>query len=172
MSLSRAGLGALLEGLAALPDYGEPIDQLAHALQTAGHAIAAGADDELVLASALHDVGRTAEVSTKFPQLAHEHAAAEFLMPTLGKRAVWLIRKHVDAKRYLVHTEPYAGSLSTRATATLAEQGGAMTAAEAATFIAHPWAEDALALRRWDDAAKVPHAPVPSIVEIVARYHR
>ena len=44
-----------------------------------------------------------------------------------------------------------------------------MTADEAIAFIGHEWADDAVALRRWDDAAKVAHAPAPSIDEVLLR---
>jgi predicted HD phosphohydrolase len=39
---------------------GEAVDELTHALQTANLAQAAGADDELITAAALHDSGRLA----------------------------------------------------------------------------------------------------------------
>jgi len=38
-----------------------------------------------------------------------------------------------------------------------------MTAAEAALFLAGPCAREAVALRRWDDAAKIPGLPVPEL---------
>lgn len=53
----------LLEELAGLPYAGEAVDQLAHARQCPGHAVEAGADDELVVASLFHDVGRARPVS-------------------------------------------------------------------------------------------------------------
>jgi predicted HD phosphohydrolase len=37
----------------------------------------------------------------------------------------------------------------------LGRQGGAMTAEEVADFLAQPWAEDAVTLRRADDSGKV-----------------
>jgi predicted HD phosphohydrolase len=43
---------------------------------------------------------------------------------------------------------------------------------EVAEFAAHPLAADAVALRRWDDAAKDPDAPVlsmPALLEAHAR---
>jgi len=40
-------------------------------------------------------------------------------------------------------------------------QGGPMTAGEAREFEALPYAADAVAVRRWDDQAKDPAAPVP-----------
>jgi predicted HD phosphohydrolase len=47
--VTAAALCAVLGRLSALPLMGEAVDQLAHAMQTAGRAIAAGADDELVV---------------------------------------------------------------------------------------------------------------------------
>jgi gamma-butyrobetaine dioxygenase len=40
-----------------------------------------------------------------------------------------------------------------------------MTDAEAAAFTAAPYAADAVAVRRWDDAAKDPAADVPGFDE-------
>jgi hypothetical protein len=51
--LSSNELAGLIEGLAGLPYGGEAADQRRHALQCAGHAVAAGSYDELVLAAAL-----------------------------------------------------------------------------------------------------------------------
>jgi predicted HD phosphohydrolase len=47
-----------------------------------------------------------------------------------------------------------------------------MTDAEAEAFAAHPWARDAVRLRRWDDAAKVPGGPAPSLDELLPQYRR
>jgi gamma-butyrobetaine dioxygenase len=44
---------------------------------------------------------------------------------------------------------------------TLSVQGGPMTDAEAREFAAHPYAADAVAVRRWDDQAKDPATVVP-----------
>ena len=169
--MSHVNLRKLLESLGTMPAMDEEVDQLAHALQTAGNAIAAGADDELVLASALHDVGRSPLVA-RFFDLPHEDAAAEFLKRFMPGRVVWLVRAHVDAKRYLVHAENWDKALSVRSKETLLAQGGGMDSAEAEKFLEHPWAQDAIKLRRWDDAAKVPGAETPSIDDILARYAR
>jgi predicted HD phosphohydrolase len=167
--MKHATLRKLFESLAALPPMGEPIDQLSHALQSAGNAIAAGADDELILASALHDIGRSPLVVAGHP-LPHEDAAAEFLRRFMPARVVWLVRAHVDAKRYLAFAENWDKALSEGSKRSLIKQGGAMTEDEAARFLEHPWAQDAIALRRWDDAAKVPGAPAPTIGEVMKRY--
>ncbi|MCP2354614.1 putative HD phosphohydrolase [Nonomuraea thailandensis] len=60
-----------------------------HALQAAAHAVAAGADDELVLAAAFHDVGRAREVATRYRGLPHEQAGAAFARDHLTRRSVW-----------------------------------------------------------------------------------
>jgi predicted HD phosphohydrolase len=63
---------------------------------------------------------------------------------------------HADAKRYLCATEPaYFDHLSPVSQRTLRMQGGIMPAEAVARFAAHPWLRDAVALRRWDDLAKV-----------------
>jgi gamma-butyrobetaine dioxygenase len=69
----------------------------------------------------------------------------------------WCVRVHADAKRYLCATEPgYYDRLSAASRHTFRLQGGVMRADEVARLAAHPWLRDALALRRWDDQAKVP----------------
>jgi gamma-butyrobetaine dioxygenase len=72
----------------------------------------------------------------------------------------------VAAKRYLCAAEPgYLALLSSASVYTLSLQGGPMTDAEAAAFAAAPYAADAVAVRRWDDAAKDPAADVPGFDE-------
>jgi predicted HD phosphohydrolase len=166
-------LCGLLPRLAALPPMGEPVDQLAHALQTAGQAIDAGADDDLVLAAALHDLARLPELAARHPGLPHEEAAARLCAPLLGERVAWLVGAHVLAKRVLVATEPaHAAVLSATSTRSLRAQGGAAAAAELRRFGEHPWSEDALRLRRWDDAAKVPGAAAPEPGDLLDRMRR
>ena len=47
-------------------------------------------------------------------------------------------------------------------------QGGPMSAREMEQFRAAPFFQDALLLRRWDDAAKVPGLVVPSLANYVS----
>ena len=162
-------LADVIASLRGIPELGEAVDQLAHALQTAALAIAAGADDDLVLAAALHDIGRAPDVSRRYRGLPHEASGAAFVAEFASARASWLVGAHVNAKRALVAQESYAELLSPVSAMSLIAQGGPMEAREVAAFNAQPWAADAIALRRWDDAAKRPGAPTPSIAEIVAR---
>ena len=60
------------------------------------------------------------------------------------------------AKRYLCAVEAeYRDGLSAGSVASLERQGGPFTAAEVAAFEANPGWRSAVALRRWDDEAKV-----------------
>lgn len=153
-----AEVAEALRALRGVVDEPEPVDELDHALQAAGLALADGADDELVAAALLHDIGRSPGLADA--DRPHEAVAAEWLAPRLGKRVAWLAGAHVAAKRHLVATEP----------------GYALTPASAASLLrqdvdvphAHPWWADAVRLRRWDDRAKVPGAPAPTLEEALA----
>jgi [1-hydroxy-2-(trimethylamino)ethyl]phosphonate dioxygenase len=148
----------LLDLLATLAEhsYGERIDMLAHALQTAACARRDGATDHLVLAALLHDVGHVLGDAGEWGLPDHAEVGARALQAWLPEALVAPVRLHVAAKRYLVATDPaYTDVLSPASIATLAQQGGAMDAAEAAAFAAGAHAGDAIALRRWDDAGKV-----------------
>jgi gamma-butyrobetaine dioxygenase len=161
-------LRELIDGLAEVPYGGEAVDERAHALQCAWYALRDGADDDLVLAALLHDAGRAVD-----PGIDHERSGEELGRRLVGERAGWLIGSHAQAKRYLVAVEPeYAGTLSPASAASLRVQGGPMTPTEAARFAAHPWAADAVRLRRWDDLAKVPRGPEADLDDLVERYRR
>jgi predicted HD phosphohydrolase len=174
MMLSSDELVELIEGLAKLPYGGEAVDQRTHALQCAGHAVAAGSDDELVLAAALHDIGYSEPVRAEFPGLPHEQAGAAFARDRVGEEVAWLISQHVPAKRYLVAVdEAYFGQLSQASVRSLERQGGPMSEAEVAEFRSHPRAQDAVALRRWDEAAKdaaEAGLPMAELLRIFDRY--
>ena len=79
----------LLRSLAGIRD-GFAVDQLTHSLQTATRAERAGADEELVVAALLHDVGKAVTV--------HNHAAiaAEVLRPYVRADVYDVIRVHQD----------------------------------------------------------------------------
>ena len=163
---------------AAAREYGgEPVSELAHSLQCAELAAAAGADEDLVLACLLHDVGRFAVDQSEIrdrPLLTdpsrggvpiadrargHHDVGAELIEPYVSARVSWLVRMHADAKRYLCTVEPeYRASLTPTSVYTLELQGGLMSAEAVRAVGTHPWLADALALRRWDDRAKVPGA--------------
>jgi predicted HD phosphohydrolase len=92
------------------------------------------------------------------PGCAAEHGeiAGRYVEPLLGPRVARLVVLHVPAKRYLVTTEPeYAQSLSDGSTLSLGMQGGDLDAHERALLEREPHLEDALVLRRADEAAKI-----------------
>lgn len=156
---------------------GEVVSELEHALQCAELARESAADEELQLACLLHDVGRyaidqalvadTLEATRVGPSArGHHEVGADLLAPWVPERVVWCVRMHADAKRYLCATEPgYFDRLSPGSRHTLRLQGGIMTADDAARFARHRWVNDAVALRRWDDEAKVVGKPTRSLDE-------
>jgi phosphonate degradation associated HDIG domain protein len=154
---------------------GEPVTQLQHALQTAMLAEESGADDELVTACLLHDLGHLLQELGETPTLRgvddlHQYAALPFLRGLFGERVLGAIRLHVDAKRYLCATRPaYQAALSDDSKRSLLLQGGVFSEAQAEAFIAQPGAHDAVRLRIWDDLAKAADAPTPPFAHFIAR---
>lgn len=156
---TRAVLHRDLLALAELPDGGEAVGQLAHALQAATLAHSDGAGPVLVAAALLHDVGRLPHLCAAAPDLPHEAVGAAYVARWVGDDAAWLVGAHVMAKRALVATDPdYRAGLSATSVRTLAEQGGPAVDAELAEFLRDPRAADAMRVRRWDDLAKAPAA--------------
>ncbi|CAN5410440.1 HD domain-containing protein [soil metagenome] len=154
---------AVLASLSGVWDE-ESVDELDHALQAAACAIADGADDELVLASALHDVAHSPLVAAP-ANAGHDETAREWLTVRFGERVGWLAGAHVAAKRYLVATEPgYGDALSETSVTSLQAQGGAGVDP---AVVGHPWWTDAVRLRRYDDAAKDPLAQGATIDDIL-----
>ncbi len=157
---------------------GEPVTQLEHALQSAALAEAEGADDELVTAALLHDLGHLLQELGETPSLrgvddVHQYAALPFLRGLFGERVLGGIRLHVDAKRYLCATRPdYHDALSEDSKRSLKLQGGVFDAAQAQAFIAQPGAPDAVRLRLWDDRAKLAGLATPPLSHYLARARR
>ena len=157
---------------------GEPVTQLQHALQTASMAEAAGADDELVTAALLHDLGHMLNDQGATPTLhgvddTHQYFAIPFLRGVFSERVLEAIRLHVDAKRYLCSVQPdYHAELSEDSKRSLVLQGGVFNVSTAAQFIARNGAAEAVQLRLWDDLAKAPDcvtAPLAHFLERAAR---
>ena len=153
---------------------GEPVTQLEHALQTAALAEGDGADDQLITASLLHDLGHLLQDLGETPTLrgvddVHQFAALPFLRGLFGERVLGGIRLHVDAKRWLCFSRPgYRAALSADSQRSLTLQGGVFDAAQAAAFIAQPGAQDAVRLRLWDDLAKTAGAATPPLSHYLA----
>ncbi len=79
----------MLRGLAGIVD-GFSVDQQEHALQTATRAEQAGADEEVIVASLLHDVGKLISVPN------HPKIAAEILRPYVRHDVYCMVAHHQD----------------------------------------------------------------------------
>jgi phosphonate degradation associated HDIG domain protein len=141
--------------------YGESISVTEHSLQTAHFAMHEAASPALILAALLHDVGHLIdEVPRDIAQWSrdaqHERLGSRWLARRFPPEVFEPVRLHVSAKRYLLATDPgYFTQLSPASVVTLKLQGGPMTADEVAAFETEAFHEDAVRLRRWDDAGKV-----------------
>jgi predicted HD phosphohydrolase len=137
---------------------GETVDLWEHQLQTAAGLERLGADEELIVAGLLHDLG-----DGRVAEAAHAPWAAALVRPLFGERVAWLIGAHADAKRYLCTTDPaYWETLSPLSKQTLIAQGSLMSADEVEQFRANPLYQEAVLLRRCDDAGKDPTHQVQS----------
>ncbi|HUD51097.1 phosphonate degradation HD-domain oxygenase, partial [Parvibaculum sp.] len=169
----RTSLFAELEDIyvhRAHRQYGlEDISQLQHALQAAALAEAQGEPPAFVLAALLHDVGHMIHKLGENPagqgiDDRHEILGAKWLAKRMPKAVSEPVRLHVEAKRYLCAVDPdYMAQLAPDSVLSLKLQGGPMNAEEAARFRDLPFAEDALRLRRLDEAAKDPHVETPPV---------
>lgn len=157
---------------------GEPVTQLEHALQCATLAEGEGADDELVTAALLHDLGHLTQDLGESPTLRgiddrHQHVALPHLKGLFSARVLVAIGLHVDAKRYLCATRPgYHEALSDDSKRSLVLQGGVFDDQQAADFIAHAGAADAVRVRVWDDLAKSPSMVTPGLAHFLERARR
>ena len=143
--------------------YAEQVSMEQHALQAAALARASGAQDALVLASLLHDVGHfLAQPDSEFGVTDHGTTGGAWLAERFVPAVSEPVRLHVAAKRFRCFVDPaYEEQLSPASVGTLRLQGGAMSAAEAREFEAEPFAQDALALRSFDDGGKVAGLDIP-----------
>jgi phosphonate degradation associated HDIG domain protein len=178
MALALADIETLFARHGGARYSGEPVTQLEHALQTAWLAEQAGADDELVTAALLHDLGHLLNDQGETPTLRgiddlHQYCALPFLRGVFSERVLCAIQWHVDAKRYLCATRPaYWASLSEDSKRSLELQGGVFSEDQAESFIGRTHATDAVRLRLWDDLAKAPQLSTPTLAHYLLRAQR
>lgn len=151
----------------------ESVSATAHALQCAQLAEWAHADQHLVAAAFLHDVGHflAAEAVGRNDRLddVHEQLAVPLLASSFGPEVVEPIRLHVEAKRYLVSVDAeYFVGLSPASVHSLGLQGGPMSRQACEAFEQLPHARAAVQLRRWDDMAKTPGRATPPLAYYLA----
>lgn len=94
---------------------GYPISRLGHSLQVATRALRDGADDELLVAALIHDIG------DELAPYNHTEIAAAIIRPYVRAEVTWIVEKHgLFQNFYYVH-----------------HFGGNRNARE--EFIDHPW---------------------------------
>lgn len=154
-------IGDIIERRGAESYLGEAVTMSEHMLQGAQLAEQAGADEEIIAAALLHDIGH---YTNEFPEDAqergidnhHDEAGARVLERFFPAIVTDCVRHHVAAKRYLCATDPdYFGKLSEASVLTLGLQGGPMSKAEVAEFSANPNLDAIIQVRYWDDEGKV-----------------
>ena len=118
-----------LRGLAgSLAGY--KVDRLEHSLQSATRAYRDGADEEMVVAALLHDIGDLLAPHN------HSELAAAVLRPYVTERTYWVVRQHGLFQSYY-----YAHHM-----------GGDRNARD--RYIDHPWYQDAVDFcHRWDQSS-------------------
>ena len=176
MPLELEEISRLLEAKGQRQYGREAVSQLAHALQCAQLAEEAGETPETIVAALLHDLGHllapeSAGEAAKAQQQRddlHQYIALPFLRGLFAPAVLEPMRLHVDAKRYLCAAEPaYWDTLSPASKRSLELQGGIYTDEEAQRFMAQPFAAEAVRLRRYDDAAKVPDKRTPALAHFM-----
>jgi HD superfamily phosphodiesterase len=127
---------AALNGVRQSPRYHPEGDALFHSLQVFEHATRATEDRVMWAAALFHDVGKAVDGPT------HDDVGADLLDGLLPKRAVWLVRHHLDL-------------LKDARTTRRRHQGSAAL-------------RDLEQLRRWDLAGRDPKARVLGIDDALA----
>jgi gamma-butyrobetaine dioxygenase len=153
---------------------GEQVSLATHMLQAGALARSSGAPNDLVAAALLHDVGHFEAIGRRQidaqrlepTDYRHQDLGADWLAQWFPETVTEPVRLHVSAKRHLCRVEPgYLARLSPASVHTLALQGGPLTEAEGVAFEHLPHARAAIAVRRWDEAAKDPAAVTPPFAQ-------
>jgi phosphonate degradation associated HDIG domain protein len=157
---------------------GEPVTMAEHMLQGACLAEQQGEDEEIIVATLLHDIGHfTSEFGTFSMQDTHdkyhEEAGAKVLEPFFPAIVIDCVRHHVAAKRYICATDPkYFGELSEASRHSLKLQGGPMSAEEVAEFEKRPNVQEIVKVRHLDDAGKVAGMVTPGFAHYAPMVQR
>ncbi len=160
-------LGDIFNRRGAEAYIGEPVTISQHMLQGALLAEQADAEDILIIAALLHDIGH---FTNEFPDDAaelgidshHDEAGAKVLERFFPTIVTECVRQHVAAKRYLCAiNESYLGRLSEASVLSLGLQGGPMSEQEVSELAKNPFIKEIIQVRIWDDEAKDPAIETP-----------
>ena len=138
---------------------GEKVTMTEHMIQSAMLAEKNKSSSSLVCASLLHDYGHFIlddpdKLVNQKEDGKHEDVAYQYLKKFFKKNVVEPIRIHVKAKRYLARNQKYYQILSQASKVSLHLQGGVMNEDEAEKFEKEKFFDDAIKLRKFDEAAK------------------
>ena len=138
---------------------GEKVTMTEHMIQSAMLAEKNKSSSSLVCASLLHDYGHFIlddpdKLVNQKEDGKHEDVAYQYLKKYFKKNVIEPIRIHVKAKRYLARNQKYYQILSQASKVSLHLQGGVMNEEEAEEFEKEKFFDDAIKLRKFDEAAK------------------
>ncbi len=140
-------LGTMLELDHSLEGY--PVSRLTHSLQTATRALNDGADDDMVVAALIHDVGDLLATYN------HAAIAAAILKPYVRPEVTWIVEQHGLFQSYY-----YAHFV-----------GGDRNARE--RFKDHPWYRSCESFcANWDQASFDPKYPTLPLSAFEPAVHR
>lgn len=109
---------------------GYKVDRLEHSLQSATRAYRDGADEEMVVAALLHDIGDLLSPHN------HSELAAAVLRPYVSERTYWIVRQHGLFQSYY-YAHHFGDDRNARD-----------------RYIDHPWYQDAVDFcHRWDQSS-------------------
>lgn len=155
-ALARADAGSR----ESLPAVVRVYRRRAHGIQCAMRAEQHGADEPMIVAALLHDIGHVfspeAPVGTADYDDKHEIYGTLWLRNAFLPEVTEPILRHVPGKRYLVTTrKEYWDRLSQGSKESLVQQGGRMSTQEVEEFEFMSFSREGVSLRLWDDDAKV-----------------
>lgn len=171
-------LSARFESQGAAQYLGESVTLAEHMLQCATLAEADGLSDEIVVAALLHDIGHLSGKDSAYSpddthDRRHQESGARIIENTFPADVVDAVRSHVAAKRYLCAIDPaYADELSIASQHSLQLQGGPMAEDEWRAFEQRPNLDMVIAVRRYDDLAKIPERQTPAFSHFWPRLQR
>ena len=73
---------------------GYPISRLEHSLQSATKALRAGEDEEMIVATLLHDIG------DELAPMNHSEYAAAILKPYVSEKTHWIVERHGEFQAF------------------------------------------------------------------------